>query len=102
MIGLLGILKSGGAYVPIDPSYPRDRIEYMLKDANAPIVITQTSLRPLMKVVDQKVLCLDESTVFSDRNVANPNVAIKSKTLAYVIYCDGGRISSDRYRSPLS
>ena len=43
VIGILGILKSGSAYVPIDPSYPKDRLRYILEDAQAPIVLTQDS-----------------------------------------------------------
>ena len=40
IIGILGILKSGGAYLPIDPQYPRDRIDYMLKDSGAKLLVT--------------------------------------------------------------
>ena len=45
VIGILGILKSGSAYVPIDPSYPKDRLRYILEDAQAPIVLTQIPWR---------------------------------------------------------
>ncbi|MFY0632153.1 MAG: AMP-binding protein, partial [Flavobacteriaceae bacterium] len=43
IVGILGILKSGGAYVPIDPSYPKDRISYILEDTSTPILITNSS-----------------------------------------------------------
>ncbi|MCX6582230.1 MAG: amino acid adenylation domain-containing protein [Candidatus Aminicenantes bacterium] len=47
IIGILGILKSGGAYLPIDPEYPRERIDYMLKDSNAKILLTTSDLNSL-------------------------------------------------------
>src|SRR5262245_51050544 len=45
IVGMLGTLKAGAAYVPIDPAYPADRIAFMLEDAGATLVLTQSSLR---------------------------------------------------------
>ncbi|PFJ11564.1 AMP-binding protein, partial [Bacillus cereus] len=44
IVGILGVLKAGGAYLPIDPEYPTERIEFMLEDSNADIIITQEHL----------------------------------------------------------
>ena len=44
VVGLLGILKAGGAYLPLDPDYP-GRLAFMLADAGAPVLVTQTALR---------------------------------------------------------
>ena len=44
VVGLLGILKAGAAYVPMDPSYPKERLQYILEDSKATIVLTQESL----------------------------------------------------------
>src|SRR5689334_12376568 len=44
ILGLLGILKSGGTYLPLDPFYPRERLAFMLKEAQAPLLLTQTAL----------------------------------------------------------
>ena len=44
VIGILGVLKAGGAFVPIDPSYPRERIDYMLADANVSVLLTQSDV----------------------------------------------------------
>lgn len=49
IIGLLGILKAGGTYIPLDPTYPQERLQFMLEDTNAPILITQTHLNETFK-----------------------------------------------------
>ena len=67
LVGLLGVLKAGGAYVPLDPMFPRDRLAYMIDDAQMPVLITQQRL--LTEVVDDllaasthrpQVVCLDQ------------------------------------------
>ena len=45
IVGLLGILKAGGAYLPLDPAYPPERLAFMLEDAAAPVLLTQSALR---------------------------------------------------------
>ena len=45
VISLLGILKAGGVYVPIDPSYPKERCQYLLNDTGAPFIITKTNIQ---------------------------------------------------------
>ncbi|MFP2913766.1 AMP-binding protein, partial [Pyxidicoccus sp. 3LFB2] len=47
-VALLGILKAGAAYVPLDPSYPRERLAFMLRDSAAPVLLTQHALRSLL------------------------------------------------------
>ena len=44
LVGLMGILKAGGAYLPLDPGYPPERLAYMLEDAGAPVLVTQSVL----------------------------------------------------------
>ena len=44
VIGLLGILKAGGVYVPLDPTYPKERLAFMLEDAQVPVLLTQERL----------------------------------------------------------
>ena len=44
VIGLLGILKAGGAYLPLDPAYPKERLAFMLKDAQVPVLLTREQL----------------------------------------------------------
>ena len=89
-VGILGILKSGAAYVPIDPSYPPERIEFMFADTAAPIVVTQASLLAQLPTTNAQVVTLDQDWArISAASQANPNVAIDPENLAYVIYTSG-------------
>jgi amino acid adenylation domain-containing protein len=90
VIGLLGILKAGGAYVPLDPGYPQDRLDFMLHDANAPIVLTQEACREKLKASTAIVLCLDsEWGEVASAGDANPDIPLKPENLAYCIYTSG-------------
>jgi amino acid adenylation domain-containing protein len=90
VIGLLGILKAGGTYVPIDPSYPLDRIEYMLSDSQAKILITQQSLTNQIPEYTGLIISLDsENHNLAQYSVHNPQIEIDTNQLAYVIYTSG-------------
>ncbi|WP_288251365.1 non-ribosomal peptide synthetase, partial [uncultured Flavobacterium sp.] len=91
LVGILGILKSGAAYVPIDPDYPQDRISYMVGDAGIRQVLSSSSSH---KVLDGygglSVVLLDRDRyMFSGYPTVNPDVAVSSDNLAYVIYTSG-------------
>ncbi|PCK02583.1 MAG: hypothetical protein COA42_21990, partial [Alteromonadaceae bacterium] len=91
LIGLLGILKAGCAYVPIDPSYPAARIEYMLDDSSTSLLLTQSHLKAVLPMAEQRdcvVVCLDEFSLM-DLPLANPKVKPQASDLAYVIYTSG-------------
>jgi non-ribosomal peptide synthetase component F len=60
-IGLMGILKSGSAYVPIDPSYPHDRMQFMIEDAAIKVVVTQQKFAYLFSSFDVEVIVPDIS-----------------------------------------
>ena len=62
LVGLLGILKAGGAYLPLDPGYPRERLAFMLSDACAPVLVTQSHLRALLPTHGAHVVDLDADT----------------------------------------
>ena len=66
MVGILAVLKSGGAYVPIDPEYPQDRIRYMLDDSQAGIVLMQRDVRKQLAYEGATVLLDDESSYHQD------------------------------------
>lgn len=80
IIALLGILKSGAAYVPIDPDYPEDRINYMIEDSDPRLVISNRN-KGIFKSLD---IILE-----SGLSILNPGKITNSKDLAYVIYTSG-------------
>ena len=93
VVGLLAILKSGAAYVPLDPSYPRDRIDLMIADSQASILLTHSSLRDRLPVNNAAVVCVDNllSDVSIDLSGSRPSLikAVTPSHLAYVIYTSG-------------
>ncbi|PZE20566.1 non-ribosomal peptide synthetase [Paenibacillus xerothermodurans] len=89
--GVLAILKAGGAFVPIDPSYPAQRISYMLSDSNARLLLTQTGLA-VPQEFGGEVLLLDGEHDCSggfNSEVPNPGVNAAADNLAYIIYTSG-------------
>jgi len=91
LVGLLGVLKSGAAYVPVDPEYPSERISYMLEDTGAPLVISSKAARsklPVMQGVDFLELDSDWPLI-NQASSENLSVSIEEHNLAYVIYTSG-------------
>ncbi len=90
VVALLGVLKSGATYVPIDPGYPPERQAFMLADAQAPILLTQADLVDGLPEHDAALLCLDRDWDEVARNSPlAPDVASDPERLAYVIYTSG-------------
>jgi amino acid adenylation domain-containing protein len=95
VVGIVGILKAGGGYVPLDPSYPAERLEYMLKDSGPAAVVTQQGLRGSLPGIDVPVVVLDgkeERELLAQQSEVNPQVGVlglKPQHLAYVIYTSG-------------
>lgn len=87
IIGLLSILKAGGTYLPIDPEYPPERVNYMLEDSGSKILLTQTHLIG-KTTFHGEVIALDEVGLYqgSTENLMRKNT---SRDLAYVIYTSG-------------
>jgi amino acid adenylation domain-containing protein/non-ribosomal peptide synthase protein (TIGR01720 family) len=90
VVGLLGVLKAGGAYLPLDPSYPLERLAFMIEDAQAPVLLTLSHLADALPPFWGQTLCLDEDREEvareSDRSL---DVAVTPGDLAYVIYTSG-------------
>ncbi|MGB0521647.1 MAG: amino acid adenylation domain-containing protein [Flammeovirgaceae bacterium] len=90
IIGLVGILKAGAAYVPIDPSYPEQRIGYMLHEAEMKLVLTNKAHEALVAKEGMAVFVADtdwESVTV--QSSANPTRTVKGTHPAYVIYTSG-------------
>jgi amino acid adenylation domain-containing protein/non-ribosomal peptide synthase protein (TIGR01720 family) len=92
VIAILAILKSGGAYLPIDLAYPPDRLAFMLEDAQAPVLLTQRKLTSQLPATKAKVLCIEDVLERSSANQseeANLPPTSNPDNLAYVIYTSG-------------
>src|SRR5881396_1901817 len=90
VVALLGILKAGGAYLPLDPDYPKDRLAFMLEDAETPVLLTQSTQAPQLPEHRSKVVCFDTDKASLDRELdTNPLQSCTPENLAYVIYTSG-------------
>ena len=90
VVALYGILKAGGAYVPIDPEYPQERVAFMMQDAAAPVLLTQSRLADSLRDGGAAVLCLDEDWGrIAKEDSGNQPVGMRPDNLAYMIYTSG-------------
>ncbi|NEQ64891.1 MAG: amino acid adenylation domain-containing protein [Symploca sp. SIO2D2] len=92
VVGLLGLLKAGAAYVPLDPNYPAERLSYMLADSGVEVLLTQSSLLESLPEQEQqaRVVCLDSDWgTIEQQSQENLEVGVNSDNLAYVIYTSG-------------
>jgi amino acid adenylation domain-containing protein len=87
--GMLGILKAGAAYVPIDPSYPRERVDAMLRASAAQVVVTQRALTHTLLSKTSQVLCVDDPAVLAAFGSDAPQVEVNPSELVYVIFTSG-------------
>ncbi|HLK56987.1 MAG TPA: amino acid adenylation domain-containing protein [Chthonomonadaceae bacterium] len=90
LVGMLGILKAGAAYLPLDPNYPQERLAFLLEDTQAPLLITQKPLLDHFPDYEGKRFCLDTdgNTIFSFSQEA-PVSNVTADNLAYLIYTSG-------------
>src|SRR5581483_6622795 len=86
---VLGTLKAGSAYVPIDPSYPPERLRFLLEDSQAKVVITQSEYRHALPSTGAEVILLDAETDFAGEDDSNPQSGAGPQNLAYVMYTSG-------------
>ncbi|HEY1235681.1 MAG TPA: amino acid adenylation domain-containing protein, partial [Candidatus Binatia bacterium] len=93
IVGILGILKAGGAYVPLDPNYPAARLEFMLKDSDVSVVVSQKHLAANFPADERTIVYLDTEPFESSSAEAFAASDLESETqpdsLAYVIYTSG-------------
>ncbi len=87
IIGMLAILKSGCAYLPIDPEYPKERIDYIIDDAKINLILTQSSYSSLF---DNRITQLHINTVKHSDTTNKINLPkVKNSDIAYIIYTSG-------------
>jgi amino acid adenylation domain-containing protein len=90
VVSLLGVLKSGAAYVPLDPSYPAERLAFMLEDAQVAVLLTQSGLLEKLPRYEGARLCLDTDWKSIENGpTQNPATELSPESLAYVIYTSG-------------
>ncbi len=93
VVGLIATLKAGGAYLPLDPGYPRERLAFMVRDACPAVILTQRALEEEVPPTDAAVLALDAPEFAAGEGAAGtealPAAAIEPHHLAYVIYTSG-------------
>ena len=87
LVAFLGVMKSGGVYVPLDIEYPRDRLLYMMEDSRAKLLLSHSSAMPQLPIPEGlEVLAIDHTEGYAE---TAPQVALDGDNLAYVIYTSG-------------
>lgn len=93
MVALLGILKAGAAYVPLDPQYPKDRLEYMAADSRAEVILMPAETEDRLENARGKELPFASATsrrLWKDESQKNPKVSgLSSRNLAHLLYTSG-------------
>lgn len=90
VVALLAVLKAGGTYLPLDPSYPEERLEYIMKDARVEIALTQSYLKSKLSGIPQQAICLDtDGAAIAAKPQTEPEIEIALHDLAYIIYTSG-------------
>ena len=90
VVGLLGILKAGGVYVPLDPAYPAERLTFMVEESKAAVLLTQSHLQATLPPTTAQVIALDEAwPTIALQSSENPLCTTQADDLAYVLYTSG-------------
>ncbi len=90
VVGLLAILKAGGAYVPLDPAHPKERLEFLLTDLQAPVLLCRKRFAEELHRYTSTVLPVEEWAEFtSGESDENPVSSVQPDHLAYVLYTSG-------------
>jgi amino acid adenylation domain-containing protein len=90
VVAPLAVLKAGGGYIPLDPSYPKDRLAFMLEDSGARVLITQEALLNSVPISNATIVCLERVPQIDESEpVASASTAVHSRNCAYVIYTSG-------------
>jgi len=90
VVGILGVLKAGGAYLPLDPAYPQERLAYMLEDAQVSVIITQGKLVGNLPIHNAQIICIDSYwEQITNKPRENSVSEVIPDNLAYIIYTSG-------------
>ncbi|MFI3197899.1 MAG: amino acid adenylation domain-containing protein [Methylococcaceae bacterium] len=90
LVALLGILKAGCGYLPLDPTYPKARLKFILADAQASVLLTHTEQIEKLPKTNAVIICVDElDDTFSTYSDQNPSTIMKPENLVYALYTSG-------------
>jgi amino acid adenylation domain-containing protein/FkbM family methyltransferase len=90
IVAVLGILKAGGGYLPLDTALPRERLAFLLKDSGAALLLVQEKLRNALPESAPNVLVMDAGwSIISEHGEENPSHILLAENVAYVIYTSG-------------
>ena len=90
VVALLAVLKAGGACLPLDPAYPKERLQLMLEDSHAPLLLSREGLLPELASPHNERICLHSAGELLEReSCENPEPLVTPASLAYVIYTSG-------------
>jgi amino acid adenylation domain-containing protein len=89
VVALLGVLKAGAAYVPLDPAYPLERLRFLIEDASLSSIVTHSSIKNRLPDNADTVVAFDTDGGLSGRPTTNPTTVVSSDERAYVIYTSG-------------
>ncbi|HEY0736592.1 MAG TPA: amino acid adenylation domain-containing protein, partial [Herpetosiphonaceae bacterium] len=89
VVAVLAVWHAGAAYVPLDPSYPQERLAFMIADADLALVLTQRALLAVLPPVDAPLVVLDRDAEAIAATPSLPSVARDPAQLAYVLYTSG-------------
>src|SRR5581483_10473159 len=88
IVGILAVLKAGGAFLPMDPSHPYQRLDFILQDSRAAVLLTRQALIERLPGHHCQVLCLDAPD-FAKTPASNPSSGVSGQNIAYAIYTSG-------------
>ncbi|MEW6736592.1 MAG: amino acid adenylation domain-containing protein, partial [Acidobacteriota bacterium] len=89
-IGILAILKVGSAYLPLDPSYPSERLQFMMVEAGASLLLTEQANADRLPTLQASVVCVDSDwQLIAKESVESLNIKIAADNLVYIIYTSG-------------
>ena len=90
VVAVLGILKAGGAVVPVDPAYPQERLAFLFTDAHLSVVLTEHGLLPSLPQQQAKIVCLDRNwELIAQEPTTKLESEVNAENLLYVIYTSG-------------
>ena len=90
IVTILGVLKTGGAYIPLDPCFPKERLAFICEDTGMPVLLSEERLLQSLPQLGATVVCLDRDWEHISReSTHNPKSGVAAENLAYIIYTSG-------------